>query len=387
MLLMCWRRRARKQRKQQTKLFASMKRLDRPRTWKERLVRFGERFFGHRDRMMFGRRRQPDVLPTAYTYDRQERPRGMVISEYGQDMKMTRIASPTGSKEPRLLTKSKPDTKFNTTANPIAKRETVDDVDQLIDAYDYSRHSVVSSRRPPSTLPDLEERRHNYTQNQHRRLEHNSLYEEVTGKQRNTPEPRQPLRRELSGASMFSSARSLRLAGAGTELRRNLTGGTREGVLVDLEDDGRNPPQLQPPLQMLNSGTPVPRPTDAQVYAMSVRPELVGVAPQPQAQAPPQLPPQPTFSPIGIAPTGPGFLPISVTLTPNTTGGQGSYWLTPVASNAVGGNLQMQVPFQQPQPQTSLFHQQPQPTFDTVVLQPTHTGGSGSRNPFRQGSY
>ncbi|KAL5507676.1 hypothetical protein ACEPAH_5294 [Sanghuangporus vaninii] len=46
-IALCWRRRARKKRAQQTREFARAKKLDDGLTWKERVVRFGEKLFGH----------------------------------------------------------------------------------------------------------------------------------------------------------------------------------------------------------------------------------------------------------------------------------------------------------------------------------------------------
>ncbi|KAH8103185.1 hypothetical protein DFH11DRAFT_1735039 [Phellopilus nigrolimitatus] len=47
LLVMCWRRRARKRRAMRTQEFAKQKRLDDKLSWRERVVRFGERLFGH----------------------------------------------------------------------------------------------------------------------------------------------------------------------------------------------------------------------------------------------------------------------------------------------------------------------------------------------------
>ncbi|KAL5527983.1 hypothetical protein ACEPAG_6784 [Sanghuangporus baumii] len=46
-IVLCWRRRAKKKRAQQTREFARAKKLDDGLTWKERVVRFGEKLFGH----------------------------------------------------------------------------------------------------------------------------------------------------------------------------------------------------------------------------------------------------------------------------------------------------------------------------------------------------
>lgn len=47
LLLVCWRRRARRKRAQATRAFAIQRGLDNNLTWRERIVRFGERLFGH----------------------------------------------------------------------------------------------------------------------------------------------------------------------------------------------------------------------------------------------------------------------------------------------------------------------------------------------------
>ena len=60
-LLLCWRRQARKRRLAATQEFARQKQLDRPKTWRERVIRFGERLFGHSigERALGSRRRSP----------------------------------------------------------------------------------------------------------------------------------------------------------------------------------------------------------------------------------------------------------------------------------------------------------------------------------------
>ena len=231
----------------------------------------------------------------------------------------------------------------------VSTRGEEDDVDKFIDAYDYSTHS--RSSRVPSTVHGGR-----YGQrNQQRRIHHDSLYSEITGNQRLTPEPRQPLKRELSGASRLTKTSISSIP----KTRQS----AKEGVLVDIAEDEKAVPSL--PLQMAsNTGTSaafasqanVGQPTEAQAYMMSVRPGLSA------------SPSQPIVGAIAPSATGGSFMPIPVHLVPNTTGGQGSYWLTPVPHN----------PYPQPQPQTSV---------DTVVLQPMNTGTSSSRNPFRQGTY
>ncbi|KAJ4493962.1 insulin-like growth factor binding protein [Lentinula edodes] len=47
-VIWCWRRMARKQRAKRTKAFAQAKNIDQSTSWRRRLVRFGEKLFGHR---------------------------------------------------------------------------------------------------------------------------------------------------------------------------------------------------------------------------------------------------------------------------------------------------------------------------------------------------
>jgi len=352
MFIMCCRRRAKKQRAKKTAKFATAKRLEKSSSWKWRLVRFGERFFGHKTRL---RKVEPDVLPVAYNHHNHHqyetspasRPHS-VISNY-QDIKLKDLKTGTSA--------SSEDKK--------KKRETEYDADKFIDAYNYSTYS--RSTRTPSTLPDLDGPLYKERQKQ-RRVEQESLYAEVTGKQRLTPEPRQPLKRELSGASRFTSS---------TVDTRKTRNRTKEGVLIDIGDDreAKTPvfPLQMAPLPASNNVTgssthymPIPihsmppPVTEAQAYVQAVRPVLRG---SPGLSQP--------VAPLGPSATG-GSIP--VTLTSNATGGQGSYWLTPVMPHPqpVGGT------------HSNIYH--PYHTEDTVVLQPMNTGGS-SRNPFRQGMF
>ncbi|KAI0085954.1 hypothetical protein BDY19DRAFT_986857 [Irpex rosettiformis] len=144
-ILMLWRRRARRKRAQATALFASSKRLDRPGGLKYRLVRFGEKLFGHkRSRMV-----------PAYDVEqvRMEKMRSAEEDQYNRDM------------------------------------------DKLLDSYDYSR---AGSSRGPSPLPSLKD--YEYHRERARKrlsgvsLTHDSIYSQVTGLPRRGPEPRQPVR-------------------------------------------------------------------------------------------------------------------------------------------------------------------------------------------------
>jgi hypothetical protein len=350
-ILWCWRRRARKQREKRTKTFARVKKLDDPQQgWRWRLVRFGERLFGHR------RKGPQSELPVAYDRDSIYSSK---IRPIDHDIKL------------RNLAPAKPEAKELSTK----KRETMDD---LISAYAYSVQSRDS--HAPSALPSLDGRRKDeYTRGLKARIEQDSrsLYSEVTGHQRLTPEPRQPLKkdpvsmRRSIGSSVFVPALA----------KKSAT--TREGVLVDLDSHSDYQGAEAAPLPMSLAGNRSNL-TDAQAYMMAVRP-TVRAAPVVSSRS--QSPPLPPFHPIptftaapvgtnstGVIPqfTGGNLMPIPVTLTGN---GQGTYWLTPI-----------------PQSQARA----PQPPFmltpeDNVVLQPMHTGAShsttSSRNPFRKESY
>jgi len=154
-----------------------------------------------------------------------------------------------------------------------------------------------------------------------RRIERDSLYSQATGNRRLTPEPRQPLRRDAYGTSKL----------------------VKPPVLIDLEtyeEKGAHP----------STGSVA---TEAQAYAMSVRPGLITVT-------------QPAMPSSFVRTT----TPIVLTPTPPLIGGmqgQGPYWISPVV-NA--------------QPVVQPFHLLDDP-LDAVVLEPMNTGGS-SRNPFRQ---
>ena len=354
-VLVLYRRRARKQRAERTRKFAEAKRLDNPQGWRWRLARFGERLFGSGRAGNRLHKERDGILPVAYNHQERERPTSLI--SYSRDIKLNDMSSSTS-----------PDR---------SKRETTqtrDDVEKFIDSYDYYSTYARSSRVP--SLPVREDRQHRLG-TQQRRIERDSLYSEVTGNQRHTPEPRQPLRREPSGASGFSKL--TRSSASSSSRARDLTK-AKEGVLVDLDDQAPSTPAL--PLQMTNNST-IPT-TEAQKYMMTVRPGLLNAAPTPTASASAQL--QPSQAMVGTSTTGGSFSPIPVTLIPNTTMGQGSYWLSPVVPLQPTDVSLGQQQFQPQQPLPT-FLQFSHPSEETVVLQPMHTGGSSSKNPFRQGLY
>lgn len=148
-ILMLWRRHARKRRAKATALFATAKRLDRPLGWRGRLVRFGERLFGHRTR----------TAPVP------------VQSAGGEQYRMEKLRAAEDARHSR-------------------------DMDKLLHAYEYSR---AGSSRGPSPLPSLRDYDRELAAGRQRAsdaalADGESLYSRVTGLPRAGPQPRQPIR-------------------------------------------------------------------------------------------------------------------------------------------------------------------------------------------------
>ena len=304
-ILMLWRRRARKQRAKQTAMFASAKRLDGENGWRWRLEQLRKRLFGKKMRAY-----PTEVLPMAYHDD---------PGLYDIPSRSRIPASPNRLKKPR-------DIEIKST-----NRHTADELDKFIGHYENTIHS--RSTRTPSTLSSIDD---HYPVHNPRRIERDSLYSEVTGNQRHTPEPRQPLKKDASGTSKF----------------------IKSSVLIDLETQEEKVASPSLPLQIVH-----PTATEAQAYAMSVRPGLITASPNTASAQPPAMPS--TFA----------TTPMLLTPAPPLKGqAQGSYWLTPVVNtHPIGGPQQFQL-------------HDPSASLDTVVLQPMNTGGS-SRNPFRQEAF
>jgi hypothetical protein len=323
-VLMLWRRKARKQRAKATMMFAHTKRLDGTQQgWKWKV----KRFFGVRG----GRgREEEEALPVAYNHHelQQHTPRPVSLVSAAdvrtgkkemEDAKL-RLISMDRKKMDALRAGFKAPTSSKTKSQ---KRETLDD---FIDAYDYYHGSsrAPSTLAPsklsmaPSALPGLDDNHRG-----ERRIERDSVFSELMGVPRRTAEPRQPVK---DWDTTRYSASTL---------------GQHEDVLVDLkEDNDEQPPQI-PPLQMmstpfnastLNSNSRSP--TEAQKYVIAVRPGLLA------------SPPASTALPAPFSTTA-HEMPVPLH--------QGFYW-----------------PPQQPE-------------NNSVVIQPTHTGSS--RNPFRQKNF
>jgi len=202
------------------------------------------------------------------------------------------------------------------------RRAIADDYDNFIGHYEHSRSS-----RTPSTLPSIDD---HYNP---RRIERDSWYSQATGNQRLTPEPRQPLKRNASKL-------------------------VKTPVLVDLEEE-----KVVPLPQIVHPGEGS-LPTEAQTYAMSVRPGLITVSTNTASPQPPAMPSSfiRTTTPVALTPTPPFIGQSQV---------QGPFSLI-VNTHPIGGSQQQ-------------FHLLDNPSVNAVVLQPMNTGGS-SRNPFRQES-
>ena len=315
-ILMLWRRRARKQRAKQTAMFASAKKLDGGNGWRWRLEQLRRKLFGKK------RGYDTEVLPMAYRDDHHH-PDSLAVSSHSRT-----LVSPKRDMKPKKLrdVETKP-----------TKRDTIDDLDNFIGHYEHSTHPRSSTT--PSTLPNVDD---HYLRHNPRRIERDSLYSQATGNQRLTPEPRQPLRRDLSGASKLVKAH----------------------VLVDLEtDEEKVVPSL--PLQMVVPGGS--QPTEAQSYAMSVRPGLITASTNTASPQPPAMASS-FMTPITLTPTPPLIGQTQV---------QGPFWLSPVVNtHPIGGSQQ----------QFHLLDNPSSSSLDAAVLQPVNTGGS-TRNPFRQGAF
>ncbi len=159
LVLMLWRRHARKKRAKATAMFATTKQLRRPGGWRGRLVRFGERLFGHK--------RSYAAYPTPGDEQiRMEKLRAAEEARYDRDM------------------------------------------DKMLEAYDYSSRGAS----PLPSYYDPDRPRLTPQPTGHASLEDRSIYSQVTGVPRRAPEPRQPVRnpRELlpsrfSGTSYSTS--------------------------------------------------------------------------------------------------------------------------------------------------------------------------------------
>ena len=202
--LMCWRRRARKQRANKTKQFAIAKKLDDAGGWKQRLVRFGERLFGHTSK---------NRLAGHYTY-------AAGPPSYPGDTKKGDIALRDLEEQRRWPDDPKRPTTYHDD----------DDLDGIVGAYEYeestrsspSEYSRYYHRQPHITPAAELEREYSRLRQQKLRddvlesLASRSIYSQVTGAKKKAPEPRLPVRDHL--ISRFSMS-----TGGGSSRSRTLT--------------------------------------------------------------------------------------------------------------------------------------------------------------------
>lgn len=178
--LLCWRRRARKQRANKTKQFAMAKKLDDSGSWKQRLVRFGERLFGHTSK---------NKLAGHHTYTAD--PRGYPGDNKGGDIALRDL------EEQR---KWRDDLKRPQTYHDN------DDLDGIVDAYEYepstrtspSEYSRYHRRQSPNNPSAELEREYSRLRREEPRKEFleslasQSIYSQVTGAPKRAPDPRIP---------------------------------------------------------------------------------------------------------------------------------------------------------------------------------------------------
>ena len=225
--LMCWRRRARKQRSNKTKQFAIAKKLDDAGGWRQRLVRFGERLFGHTPKNRFAGH---------YSHS----------PSYLGDAKGGNIAL----RDLEEQRKWREDLKQPTTYHDD------DDLDRIVGAYEYE-HSIRSTpseysrnyRRQSHNNPSAElEREYSRLRQQKPRddvlesLASRSIYSQVTGAKNKVPEPRLRVKDQLisrfSTSTGGSGSRSRTLTPAEQyksefqhrELQQNFTGSSENGL-------------------------------------------------------------------------------------------------------------------------------------------------------------
>ena len=194
-ILLCWRRRARKQRANKTKQFAIAKRLDDPKGWRQRLVRFGERLFGHTPKnSLDGNRLYTTDPPPGYHEDPKK---GDIMLRDLEAQRRFREAPP----------------------RPTTHHE--DDLDGIVGAYEYQQ----SLRSSPSEYSHYyRQQPHNDTSAELRReysrlqqpkpredildsIASRSIYSQVTGSKRRAPEPRLPVR-DFPGSRFSTSTGS-----------------------------------------------------------------------------------------------------------------------------------------------------------------------------------
>jgi len=228
--LMCWRRRARKQRANKTKQFAIAKKLDGADSWKQRLVRFGERLFGHTPKNRLAGHYAYAAGPQGYPGDTKK---GDIVLRDLEEQRRSRD---------------------ELTRPPTYHDD--NDLDGILGAYEYEQ-SIRSTpseysryyHRQPHSHPSAElEREYSRLRQQKPRedilesLASHSIYSQVTGANKKAPEPRLPVRnlgsRFSTSTGSGSSGRTRDLTHAEEykniiqhrELQQNLTGSSEDSL-------------------------------------------------------------------------------------------------------------------------------------------------------------
>lgn len=180
--LMCWRRRMRKRRAAATATFAAVKKLNHSRGWRYRLVRFGEKLFGHR-------KGQRWMMPSQHGDIKMDQLHVAEEARFDRDLEKVRVAEDTRHERDMARLRE---------SSLRHDRE----MEKLIGSYEYTR---AGSSRAPSPLPSLRDYdgdRHSHKASSKSSdrgritndLAQESLYSQVTGQPRKAPEPRQPVR-------------------------------------------------------------------------------------------------------------------------------------------------------------------------------------------------
>jgi len=202
--LICWRRRARKQRANKTKQFAIAKKLDGTGDWRQRLIRFGERLFGHTPK---------NKLAGHHTYTAD--PQG-----YPRDTKNGDI----------MLRDLEEQRKYRDNLKRPTTYHDDDDFDGIVGAYqyepsirstpsEYSRYYRHQSHNNPAA--ELEREYSRLRQQKSREdllgsLASRSIYSQVTGVNKKAPEPR-------SAVKEFPRSRFSTSTGSGSSRSRGTT--------------------------------------------------------------------------------------------------------------------------------------------------------------------
>lgn len=192
-LLLCWRRRAKKKRAQATQEFARAKNLDNPMSFRDRLVRFGERLFGHSlGERVLGSRGRRGAGPIALgDHDKDALEMRDIEDAKYHDTDMNRL----------LDSYARPSTHKNSHSRAPSMTTYDPRSSYFPPGYRPSKHGDDQQSRKPSwrTRSTRKEAAHRDGPKRDRDLDLNtmsdeSLYSYVTGQQRRTADARQPQR-------------------------------------------------------------------------------------------------------------------------------------------------------------------------------------------------